>query len=119
MGTMQFRDYVFKHNPAHIQIREMPALTEDFCPGRGLLVQNLGRGARVVTCSGSFLGATAEEAFWQAEALRLAAHKERTGLLCLPGQGPFYAHMRELVIEACGEGWILPYTVVFVEQVAL
>ena len=119
MSTMQFRDYVFRHNPAIIRVEESPVLSEDYCPGLGLLVQNHGRGARVVTCSGSFWGATADDAFRQCESLRQAANKERTGLLCLPGVAPFYAHMRALTVDARGDGLLLPYTVVFVEQVAI
>ena len=116
MQTMQFRDYIFKHNPAKIRITNQNHITEDFCPGKGSVTQNLGPKPRKVVCSGSFAGLTPREALEQAAEFRRKTADEQSGILFLPGMEPFPAQLREFILEAEGDGRVLPYTLTFVEQ---
>lgn len=116
MDTMQFRDFLFRHNPEQITVTDAARLKEDFCPGLGSRVRRLGQRARRVRCHGSFLGASPEEAFEQAAELRRAAAGGQAGMLFLPGMEPFPARLEEFVAEAGGDGRILPYTLTFVER---
>lgn len=113
--TMQFRDYLFPHNPQSITVTQGAGAVVLFCPGKGEIVQNLGGKARVVRCAGSFFGESFGEAAAQLEAFRRGAERDAPGTLFLPGVEPFQAHLRELVFETSGDGRILPYTMLFVE----
>lgn len=115
METMQFRDYFFRHNPAAITVTSGTRLTEDFCPGKGSLVRSLGKKARTIVCKGSFVGATAALAMEQAAEFRRKTANEQTGMLFLPGMEPMAAQLREIVLEAAGDGRVLPYTITFLE----
>ena len=116
--TMQFRDFIFRHNPQTITVTQAAGTASHFCPGRGELIQNLGGRARTVRCQGSFWGNTFGEAVAQLEEFRRKAEREPAGALFIPGVAPFQAHLRELVFEAAGDGRIIPYTMVFVEAEA-
>lgn len=115
METMQFRDYFFRHNPAEIVISSSMKIVEDFCPGKGSLVRGLGKKARTITCKGSFVGATPALAMEQAAEFRRKTANEQAGMLFLPGMEPISARLRELVLEASGDGKVLPYAITFVE----
>lgn len=112
---MQYRDFLFRNNPASITVTQGDRTAALLCPGRGEVVQRLGNAARTVRCEGAFFGGTFEEAAAQLEDFRRRAAGEGPGSLFLPGQAPFLAHLREFVYEAAGDGCILPYTMVFVE----
>ncbi|MCL2068340.1 MAG: hypothetical protein FWH00_00415 [Oscillospiraceae bacterium] len=115
MNTMQFRDFIFPHNPQSITIRSGNRVVSHLCPGHAESTQNLGGENRVVTCKGAFFGRSYTEAVSQLERFRAASANERPGLLFIPGLPPIHAHLKELAVEASGNGEILPYTMVFVE----
>jgi hypothetical protein len=112
---MQFRDFVFPHNPQSIIIRAGNRVVTYLCPGRGEASQNLGGENRVVTCKGAFFGRSYTEAASQLERFRSASAGERPGLLFIPGLPPMHVYLRELTVEASGDGQILPYTMIFAE----
>lgn len=118
METMQFRDYIFPYNPQSITVTEGTNTVTLFCPGKGEVTQNLGGGGRVVRCAGSFWGGSFEEAVRQVTLFRRSAGERACGMLLIPGMEPFWAHLKELVFEASGDGRIIPYTMLFVEEEA-
>lgn len=113
MGTMQFKDYIFRHNPARITVSEAKAVVTHVCPGGGEISQELGRKARIILCSGSFFGTTMAHAMSQLTAFRQKATGE--GMLYLPGIPPFSARLLELVFDAEGDGRVILYTMKFTE----
>ena len=115
MVTMQFRDFTFPHNPQSITIRAGNRVLAHLCPGSREITQNLGNESRIVTCRGSFFGGGYTEAALQLERFRAASSLGQAGLLFIPGLSPMLAHLREFVVEASGDGRILPYTMIFVE----
>ncbi|MCL2056717.1 MAG: hypothetical protein FWH02_05815 [Oscillospiraceae bacterium] len=115
MQNMQFRDYVFRHNPAKIRVSSRNLIAEDFLPGKGGVTRGLGKVPRQVVCSGSFSGANAADALEQAAGFRRSTAHEQSGVLFLPGMEPFTAQLREFVMEAEGDGRVIPYTITFVE----
>lgn len=118
--TIQFRDYIFRHNPQSITITCGTGTASHFCPGVGELVQRLGGKCRTVRCQGSFFGGSFQEASAQLEEFSRKAQQDQAGTLFLPGLQPFQAHLQELLFECAGDGKIIPYTLVFVEaQVGL
>jgi len=119
MVTMQFRDFTFPHNPQSITIRAGNRVVVHLCPGHREITQNLGTESRVVTCKGSFFGASYPEAASQLERFKTAAGAGQAGLLFIPGLAPIFAHLQQLAVEASGDGRILPYTMAFVEDRAL
>jgi hypothetical protein len=110
---MQFRDYIFRHNPAKITVSSPKAVVTHLCPGGAEIAQELGERARVVTCSGSFFGASMGEAMGQLLEFRQRSAGE--GMLYLPGLPPFPARLLELVFDAEGDGRIILYTMKFIE----
>jgi hypothetical protein len=116
METVQFRDFVFRHNPQSITVSDGAKLAENLCPGQGVQVRSMGAMARTVTMKGCFLGSTIRDAMEQAAAFRRKTAAGEAGTLFLPGMEPFTAQLKEIALEAVGEGLILPYTMVFVEQ---
>lgn len=120
MGTvysLQFRDFIFKHNPEKISISDCKNVVTHFCPGKAEITQDMGKKARVVTLSGSFLGDSFSGAMGQL--LDFRAKSGDVGMLFLPGLPPFPARLTELAFDACGDGRIIPYTMQFLEAVTL
>lgn len=119
MEKMQFRGFLFPHNPASISLERDEKVARYFCPGKGEFSRNLGRLLRVVRCEGCFYGRTPEEAAGQMERFLEAAGEtegeKQSGALFLPGMRPFQAHLREFSVTAKEDGCILPYHMVFVE----
>lgn len=116
MDTMQFRDYIFRHNPQSVTITDGEAVVRHLCPGAGTYIQGLGKQARTVKCCGCFLGDTPEEAFALAAEFRQKTSASQAGMLFVPGLSPFPARLREFVLDAQGDGRALPYTITFLEQ---
>lgn len=116
METMQFRGYVFPHNPQSIAVSGAEHLAVHFYPGVGEVAQDLGRRARVVRCSGSFFGASAQLALAQLKKFQSACGDGGSGMLYLPGMEPFMARLQEFAFEAQGDGRIIPYTMIFLES---
>ena len=115
MPIMQFRDFVFPHNPRSITIRAGNRIVAHLCPGSREITQNLGQESRIVTCRGAFFGASYTQAASQLERFRASAAIGQAGLLFIPGLPPMLAHLREFVVEATDDGRILPYTMIFAE----
>jgi hypothetical protein len=113
---MQFRDYIFRHNPAKITVSDTKAVVTHLCPGGAEIAQELGQQARAVTCSGSFFGAGLGEAMGQLIEFRQKAVGE--GMLYLPGLPPFPARLVALAFDAEGDGRIILYTMKFIETFA-
>lgn len=113
--TMQFRDYIFDHNPAKITVTRAEKAVRQFSPGRGEILQHLGRMARVVRCEGSFFGDSFATASARLDAFRRRAEGEEPGALFVPGEEPFLAYLQEFVFEAAGDGRIIPYAMTFLE----
>jgi len=115
--TMQFRDFLFPHNPHTITVRQPEGLVGHFCPGKGDVLQHLGARARTVRCQGSFFGATYTQALAQLRAFRQKTQDSRRGMLLVPGMEPLLAYLSEFAFNAQGDGKIIPYTMVFTEAV--
>ena len=115
MATMQFRDFTFPHNPQSITIRAGNRVVAHLCPGSREITQNLGQESRIVTCRGAFFAASYAQAASQLEHFRASAAAGQAGLLFIPGLPPMFAHLREFIVEASGDGRILPYTMIFAE----
>jgi len=113
---MQYGDYIFRHNPAKIRVTDQNNIGEFFCPGKGSVTQNLGQTPRKIVCGGSFTGITPREALEQAVEFRRKTLSQRPGMLFLPGMEPFMAQLREFILDAEGDGRVLPYSITFVEQ---
>lgn len=113
--TMQYRDFIFRHNPQTITVTRRDGAVIHFCPGRGEVVQQLGGRCRTVKCQGSFFGDSFGEAVGQLEQFRQKADRAEAGTLFLPGIAPFPAYLQELCYEASGDGKIIPYTMTFIE----
>lgn len=117
MDNVQFRDYIFEHNPAVITVEEGAQAVSHPRPEAGDYLQVQGPKGRTVTCKGAFLGGDCAEASAKLADFRAAAG-EQTGILFLPGREPFPAVLTHLASESSGDGRILPYTMVFREVTA-
>ena len=115
METVQFRDFIFRHNPHHIQIAAPQALASHFCPGHGEVVQGMGEKARSVRCAGTFFGDTYTQAMAQLLDFREKTSPGQAGMLFLPGIPPFMARLRSFSFDARGDGRIIEYTMEFLE----
>ena len=115
MNHMQFRDYIFDHNPGSITLRERERTVTHVRPGTGDASQYLGTQGRTVTCKGAFFGTSYGEAASSLQRFRAAACGGATGLLFLPGMEPFPGRLNDFAFEAQGDGCIIPYTMVFDE----
>lgn len=125
VNTMQFRGYVFPTNPEKISVGETRNIVRHFCSGNTEISQDLGKKARIVTCSGSFWGDSFSDAM--RELLRFREQSEGNpcggsnpsvggvGMLYIPGMPPFPARLAELAFDAQGDGRIIPYTMKFIE----
>lgn len=113
--TMQYRDFIFRHNPQNITIYQPNEVVSHFCPGGGDVVQYLGPRVRTVRCQGSFFGASYHEAMSQLRDFRARTADGGRGMLLVPGMAPFLAYLKELTFDATGDGKIIPYTMLFTE----
>lgn len=119
VNTMQFRGFVFSTNPEKISVNEEWNVVRHFCPGKAEISQDLGKKARVVTCSGSFWGASFSETMRELSRFREESGGSlsggNVGMLYIPGMPPFTARLTELAFDAQGDGRIIPYTMKFIE----
>jgi len=113
IDNMQFRDFIFKHNPEKISVSDAQNVVTHFCPGKTEITQDMGKKARIVTCFGSFWGDSYSAAM--RELLEFRQKSAGVGMLYLPGIPPFSARLSELSFDAQGDGRIIPYTMRFVE----
>lgn len=115
MELMQYKEFVFPHNPASITVEAPGRHALQFCPGYGELTQSLGPGVRRIRCRGSFLGHTP-----QAAAALVGEFGEKTahrapGVLVVPGFGVITAFLVSFTWEATGAGNAIPYEMQFLE----
>jgi len=114
MQIAQFKGFLFPHNPSAIRLTKPSRHGVFFCPGHGEVVQSLGGGAAEITCEGSFVCASADDA-----AALVADFEEKTsggaGILILPGREPLFAVLTSHSFEQTGDGRAIPYTMRFLE----
>lgn len=115
MDFMQFRDYMFRHNPEKISVKTGAALAEHFCPGKGGVTQDMGQKPREIKCEGCFTGNDMSEALAEAYEFRRKCG-EKPGVLRIPGIEPMNARLREFALALSGDGRIIPYTLLFLEE---
>jgi len=94
--TMQFRDFLFAHNPEEITVWQPREVAGHFCPGKGEITQSLGPRARTVRCKGCFFGGTFAQAAAQLAEFRRRAAESEQGMLLVPGIPPFLAHLKAM-----------------------
>ena len=115
MRQMQFRDFIFPHNPASIVVERLGRQAAFFCPGQGEVVQTLSDGRRQVRCSGDFVCASVAEAAALMASFEEKAADGRAGVLVLPGHPPMIAALAEHTFESRGDGRVAPYTMRFIQ----
>lgn len=114
---MQFRDYVFQNNPRVIRVSSENKVAVHFCPGKGDVLQNMGKRARIIQCEGCFWGGTLVAASAQLSRFEQAVKSGEYGALYIPGQQPMNAHLESLEWEASGDGRVIEYKMTFRERV--
>ena len=115
MSRMQFRDFIFPHNPARILLEKAGHHAVFFCPGQGEVVQHMGPGRRQVRCVGDFVCPTPAESAALIADFEAKAADGRPGVLALPGMAPILAVLAEHTFQARGDGRVTPYTMRFLE----
>ena len=115
MQTMQFRDFLFPHNPAAITVERLGRQAAFFCPGHGEVVQTLSEGRRQVRCQGDFVCSSAGETAALIASFEQKAADGKPGVLVLPGMAPMIAVLAEHSFQARGDGRAAPYTMRFVQ----
>ncbi len=115
MERMQFKSFVFPHNPASVSVEAPGRYAVLLCPGQGERTQELGRGLRRVTCSGALLAGTPGEAAALLADFAARALTPGPGLLVLPGLGSLTALLAGFTYRAEGTGAHIPYELRFVE----
>lgn len=88
LSAMSYKSYVWPLNPETLRVEYARNLREVKLPLSGSAVQDLGRGARVVSGSGRFLGSGGLMEF---ERLEAVFAEGGSGTLRLPGGEPFSA----------------------------
>ena len=115
MQKMQFRDFIFPHNPATILVERLGRHASFFCPGHGEIVQTLGAGRRQVRCTGDFVCASAGESVALTASFEEQCADGKPGVLLLPGRAPMIAVLAEHSFQARGDGRVTPYFMRFLE----
>ena len=115
MTQMRYKDYVFAHNPARIEVENRAQLAVGVCPGLGVSVQHLGQGQRRVTGGGFFFG---KDAMAQFRRLQAVFQQRGAGLLCLPDMPAIRACFASLTMVGEGAGDIIEYAFEFIEDSA-
>jgi len=115
MESMQFRSFIFPHNPAAIAVERLGRHATFFCPGHGEVVQTLSEGRRQVRCSGDFVCASARESAALIADFEQRAADGQPGILIMPGMGSMIAVLAEHAFHARGDGRVTPYTMRFIE----
>lgn len=119
MDKLQFRDYLFSENPKQIAIAYKNHIVTSALPYKGEQSRKLAKKLRLITCKGCFFADTAEKANLQLEGLLKAGEDKNGGLLFIPGQLPFKAHLKECAVSWAKDGRVIPYTILFVEEAVL
>lgn len=118
MEIMQFKSFVFPHNPAVITVEAPCRHARFFCPGHGEQVQALGTGVRSVRCTGSFFAPTPAGAAALVSAFAALTRDCSPGVLILPGLDSMEAVLTGFSWRGEGMGCQIPYEITFVEREA-
>lgn len=110
---MQFKDYVFSHNPSKFEIINDRRLTQYISPLVCDVVQDLGLRARIVKGSGEFFGTDCMEQFMKLYSLY---RKSGSGKLILPTGTNFYAYFKELELVGEAGPFSIKYSFCFLED---
>ena len=118
MKKLQFKDYIFPINPRKIDISFPVANVQQFAPGKGDIVQNLGRRGRVVQCEGEFFGRDVAETEAQLAEFSLISKQFTRGVLSIPGYENMYAYLNRFAFSEEGDGRTIRYTMEFIEDMS-
>lgn len=113
-STMQYKDYVWAHNPKIINITSERDVKESIIPYSGNEFQDFGRKKRIVKGIGEFFGSDCID---QYNALFNIFKSGTLGYLSLPNVSPFLAAFKSLKIEGKPKPDILTYSFEFWEYV--
>lgn len=112
---MRYKDYLFAHNPARIELSGAAQLASCVCPGIGVAVQHLGPGQRRISGRGVFFG---DDALAQFRRLQAVFYEKTPGLLCLPDLPAIKAYFSALSLLGEGAGDVIEYAFEFLEDSA-
>lgn len=93
LNIMEYKDYVWPHNPYKINITTTKNIKEIVVPFSGNIFQDYGREKRIVKGIGEFFGANFKEQF---NLLFNVFKENETGYLRLPNTRPFLAIFKSL-----------------------
>ena len=114
MPNMTYKDYIWPHNPSHIQIRWENRLAEHVIPYVGSMLERVGRKYRVITGEGEFYGADCYERFSRLSGL---FEDGGSGDLCLPSMTPIRAMFKALEVRCEPTDDLIFYRFEFWEEV--
>jgi len=115
MDSMQFRDFIFPHNPASITVENLGRHATFFCPGHGEVVQTLSSGRIRVRCTGDFICTDAGESAALIASFVEKCADGKSGFLAVPGYPPFLAVLAEHSFGARGDGRVTSYAMQFIQ----
>ena len=110
---MQFKDFVFPHEPSKLEVGAVNRLGVGHCPGYGPVIQELGVQQRVITGEGAFFGPEAGDQYRRLEELFF---QQTPGRLVLPGHTAVTAHFSKLGWLGEGDGQVIRYSFEFLER---
>lgn len=113
-STMQYKDYIWSHNPKIINISSDRDVKESTIPYAGNEFQDYGRKKRIVKGIGEFFG---NDCLDQYNALFNIFKSGTLGYLSLPNITPFLAAFKSLKIEGKSKPNVLSYSFEFWEYI--
>ena len=116
MDRMQFGDYLFPHNPHTIQVETAQKAAELFLPRLGGRIQPLGPQCRRITCKGELFSDSPQKTGKALASLAHAAGSGEVKTLFLPTGEALFALFERLTYTADGDGRVIAYTAVFLEE---
>lgn len=114
MPNMTYKDYIWQHNPSHIQIRWENRLAEHVIPYVGSMLERVGRKYRVITGEGEFYGVDCYERFARLSAL---FEEGGSGYLYIPSMTPIKAMFQTLEVRCEPVDNLILYRFEFWEEV--
>ena len=114
LERMSYKNYVWKNNPKKLSIEEEKNIKDYAIPFAPNLLQNLGRGKRIVKGVGEFFGDNFLDEYKELRALYLSNEE---GYLKLPNTQPFLASFKYLNMIGNAAENCLTYTFEFWEKI--